>query len=140
MGFLALTMMVIPHWKEEYHLSELAGLGKKQPLIAGGMTIFLLSMAGIPMTAGFIGKYLIFSDAVATHQVLPVVLAVLASVVAAFYYLKVIVLMFMKENQKPIVIHYWKGCWITAIVCLIFTLQFGIIPKNFIQLIQNLQF
>jgi NADH-quinone oxidoreductase subunit N len=140
LGFFSLMVMIVPHWKEEMQLEQLAGLGKSHPYIAGGMAFFLLSMAGIPMTSGFIGKYLIFSDAIAANQVFPVIVAVLVSVIAAFYYLKLIVLMFMKPATSEVKVSIWKGCWITAVACLLLTLQFGLIPANFINFIQGMNF
>jgi NADH-quinone oxidoreductase subunit N len=74
-----------------------AGLGKRKPLLAGAMTVFLLSMAGIPPTGGFFGKYLIFQAAVASHQWMLAVVGSLNAVVAAYYYLSVILTMWFKD-------------------------------------------
>ena len=83
-----------------------AGLGKRQPLLAGAMTIFLLSMAGIPPTGGFLGKYLIFQAAVASKQWMLAIVGSLNAVIAAYYYLSVIMTMWFKEadgQQAPAV-------------------------------------
>jgi NADH-quinone oxidoreductase subunit N len=78
-------------------LSDLAGLGSKRPLQAFALMVFMLSMAGVPPTAGFIGKYLMFSSAVQAGEIWLVILAVLCSAISAYYYLRVIVMMYMKD-------------------------------------------
>ncbi|GEA86364.1 NADH-quinone oxidoreductase subunit NuoN [Cellulomonas cellasea] len=79
---------------EATHLSQWAGLGRTNPLLAGTFTLFLLSFAGIPLTAGFTGKFAVFSAAVGGGATALAVVGVLASAAAAFFYVRVIVLMF----------------------------------------------
>jgi NADH-quinone oxidoreductase subunit N len=78
-------------------ISSWAGLGLRRPLLAGAMTLFLLSMAGIPPTGGFLGKYLIFQAAVASKQWMLAIVGSLNAVVAAYYYLSVIMTMWFKQ-------------------------------------------
>jgi NADH-quinone oxidoreductase subunit N len=80
-------------------LNKWAGLGKKSPLIAGAFAFLLLSFAGIPLTSGFIGKFAIFSAAYETGNIAVVVFGVLSSALAAFFYIRVILLMFISEPQ-----------------------------------------
>jgi NADH-quinone oxidoreductase subunit N len=84
---------------EATHLSQWAGLGRTSPLLAGLFTLFLLAFAGIPLTSGFTGKYAVFSAAVEHAAWGPtlVIVGVLASAVAAFFYVRVIVLMYFSE-------------------------------------------
>jgi NADH-quinone oxidoreductase subunit N len=89
---------------EATHLSQWAGLGRRSPLVAGLFTLLLLSFAGIPLTSGFIGKYGVFAAALAHFTtgvpfggVIGVGVGVLASVIAAFFYVRVIVLMYFSE-------------------------------------------
>ncbi|MGW6129487.1 NADH-quinone oxidoreductase subunit NuoN [Cellulomonas sp. NPDC055163] len=79
---------------EATHLSQWAGLGRTNPLLAGTFTLFLLSFAGIPLTAGFTGKFAVFSAAVGGGATPLAVVGVLASAAAAFFYVRVVVLMF----------------------------------------------
>lgn len=79
------------------HLHEIAGLAKRRPWIAFAMTVFLFSMAGIPPTAGFAAKYLVFYSAVQAGETLLVVIGVLCSAISVYYYLRVLVFMYMKE-------------------------------------------
>ena len=82
---------------EATHLSQWAGLGRRSPAAAVAMVIFLLSFAGIPLTAGFIGKFAVFSAAIDSGAAVLVVLAVLASAATAFFYVRLVVLMFFTE-------------------------------------------
>ena len=76
------------------------GLGKESPLVAGVFAFFLLAMAGIPLTSGFTGKWAVFAAALSAGAWPLVVVAVLMSAVAAFFYVRVIVLMFFSEPDR----------------------------------------
>jgi NADH-quinone oxidoreductase subunit N len=82
---------------EATHLSQWAGLGKRHPVTAGVFTLFLLAFAGIPLTSGFMGKYAVFSAAVANGAWVLALVGVLSSAIAAFFYVRVIVLMYFSE-------------------------------------------
>jgi NADH-quinone oxidoreductase subunit N len=96
-GAFAVVTLVRDSAGEATHLSQWAGLGKRSPLLAGIFAFFLLAFAGIPLTSGFMGKYAVFSAAWASDAQVLVVIGVLASAVAAFFYVRVIVLMFFSE-------------------------------------------
>ena len=96
---------------EATHLSQWSGLARKSPLVAAVMTILLLSMAGIPLTSGFTGKFFVFRAAWDTAGPL-VVIALLCSAIAAFFYLRIVVLMFFAEppeNAPTIAIPGWSA-------------------------------
>ena len=78
-------------------LDDFAGLGRKQPLVAAMLSIFLLSLIGVPLTGGFFGKFYIFKAALESHLYWLTVLGLLNSAVAAFYYLRILVMMYMHE-------------------------------------------
>ena len=82
---------------EATHLSKWRGLGKRSPVIAGVFTLFLLALAGIPLTSGFFGKYAVFAAAAGDGAMPVVIVGVLASAIAGFFYLRVVVLMFFHE-------------------------------------------
>jgi NADH-quinone oxidoreductase subunit N len=83
---------------EKYQtLDDLAGLGRKQPMMAAMLTIFLLSLIGVPLTGGFFGKFYIFKAALESHLVWLAVLGLLNSAVAAYYYLRILVMVYMHE-------------------------------------------
>lgn len=97
LGAFAVVGLVRDASGEATHLSRWAGLGKESPLVAGIFAFFLLAMAGIPLTSGFIGKLAVFSAALSAGAWPLVVLAVLASMVAAFLYIRVIKVMYFDE-------------------------------------------
>ncbi len=76
------------------------GLAKRNPFLAFTLTISMLSLAGIPLTAGFIGKFMMFSTALAEYHILLVVLAVVNAIIGLFYYLRVIVAMYFKAAER----------------------------------------
>ena len=82
---------------EADHLSRWAGLGKRSPVVAGIFALFLLSFAGIPLTSGFVGKFAVFQAAIAGGDLALVVVGVVSSAIAAFFYARVIVLMFFSD-------------------------------------------
>ena len=81
-------------------IDDLAGLGSRQPAAAACFSLFLLSLLGLPITAGFLGKLYIFNAALASHLVWLAVLLALNSVLASFYYLRIIVVMYMREPNQ----------------------------------------
>ncbi|GAA0852385.1 NADH-quinone oxidoreductase subunit NuoN [Streptosporangium amethystogenes subsp. fukuiense] len=96
-GAFAVVTMVRDAGGEAGHLSRWAGLGKRSPALAGIFAFFLLAFAGIPLTSGFFGKYAVFSAAVAGDALPLVIVGVVSSAIAAFFYVRVIVLMFFNE-------------------------------------------
>ena len=137
LGSFAIISLFEEKNQKDLHLEQIAGLGMKHPFLGAMLTVFLLSMAGIPLTSGFIGKYGLFSSAVTAGEVPLVVIAVLTSVVSVFYYLRVIVYLFMKESGKEVAKYNpITGAFIAAFVSAVATLQFGIFPKAIIQFIK----
>jgi NADH-quinone oxidoreductase subunit N len=98
-GAFGVVMLVSGHGEERTALASYRGLYRRSPLLAALMTVFLLSMAGIPPTAGFIAKVGVFSAAISAGHWPLVLIGVLASVVAAYFYIRVLVLMYMQEPE-----------------------------------------
>jgi proton-translocating NADH-quinone oxidoreductase chain N len=82
---------------EAGHISRWAGLGRRSPVLAGIFAFFLLAFAGIPLTSGFTGKFAVFQAAIAAGETPLVIVGVLASAIAAFFYVRIIVLMFFSD-------------------------------------------
>ncbi|MGA8313611.1 MAG: NADH-quinone oxidoreductase subunit N [Terriglobales bacterium] len=80
-------------------LDDYAGLGRRSPLLAATLTIFLLSLIGIPMTSGFFAKFYVFSAALQANLVGLTIIGVLNSAIGAYYYLRIIVMMYMREAR-----------------------------------------
>jgi NADH-quinone oxidoreductase subunit N len=111
-------------------LDDLAGLGFRQPILGIAMTIFMLSLAGIPPTAGFAGKLALFGAAVNAGYVGLVVIAVLNSVVSVYYYLGVLVQMYMAEGTRDVLPPGRRpALFATVIATMILVLLVGIAPS-----------
>ena len=83
-------------------IDDLAGLGKTHPMLALGIVVFMFSMAGIPPLAGFFGKFYIFIAAIEAGLYALAVVGVLTSVVAAFYYLRIVQMVYFEEPDDPL--------------------------------------
>lgn len=113
-------------------IDDLAGLMARAPGLAILMLIFLLSLAGIPPTAGFIGKYFIFLSLIETGHYYLAVLAVGYAVVALYYYFRIVVAMFMKKAPDTVPLATGPGVRVALGVALAMTLLIGIYPQPFI--------
>lgn len=116
---------------EASHLSSWAGLAKRSPLLAGVFTFLLLALAGIPLTSGFVGKFVVFSAAMNDGMGPLVVIALIASTVAASFYLRVIVLMYFSEPAADGPTVSVPGPFTTAAITLgvLVTLVLGVWPS-----------
>jgi NADH-quinone oxidoreductase subunit N len=135
-GAFALITLVRDGTSEATHLARWAGLGRRAPLVAGVMSLFLLSFAGIPLTSGFIGKFAVFQAAIAGGALPLVIVGVLASAIAAFFYVRVIVLMFFSEPRpEGPTVAVPSPLTMTAIgVGVAVTLVLGVAPQYFLDL------
>jgi NADH-quinone oxidoreductase subunit N len=116
---------------EASHLSSWAGLAKRSPLLAAVFTFLLLALAGIPLTSGFVGKFVVFSAAMNDGEGPLVVVALIASTVAASFYLRVIVLMYFSEPAADGPTVSVPGPFTTAAITLgvLVTLVLGVWPS-----------
>jgi NADH-quinone oxidoreductase subunit N len=135
-GAFALVMLVRDAGEEgtvggeATHLSQWAGLGRRHPVVAAAFTLFLLAFAGIPLTSGFIGKFAVFAPAVASGSWVLALIGVIASAVAAFFYVRVIVLMYFSEPTGSSTVVALPG-WATSVaiaVCATVTVVLGVAP------------
>jgi NADH-quinone oxidoreductase subunit N len=97
-GAFGVTALVATRDRHNDDLADYAGLSRRQPVLALVMTIFLLSLGGFPPTAGFIGKWYLFSAAVTAGDYGLAIIGVLTSVVSVFFYLRVVVMMYMSDD------------------------------------------
>lgn len=110
-------------------LERWAGLGRKNPLMAASMLVFLLSFAGIPLTAGFVGKFLVFSDGFAGGFGWLAALALACSAVTAFYYFRLVRLMFFTEAAENTLVVKSEGLsYLAVLVCAAATILLGALP------------
>ncbi|MBC7631823.1 NADH-quinone oxidoreductase subunit NuoN [Aeromicrobium sp.] len=138
-GAFAIVTLVRDSGGETTHLSKWAGLGKKSPVLAGTFALFMLSFAGIPLTGGFIGKWTVFSAAWSGGFWPLVVFGVLVSALAAYFYVRVIVLMFFTDpvGEGPSVAVPSILTTVVIAVAATATIGLGIIPGPVLDLAQH---
>jgi NADH-quinone oxidoreductase subunit N len=134
---------VVTHFSRQgekfVNIQDMAGLGSKQPVTAALFAICLLSLIGVPLTAGFFGKFYIFKAALDSHLVWLTVLGLLNSAVAAYYYLRILVVMYMQEpgeatlSVQPMSPGIRMTLWASALG----TLILGIFPSLLLNFAQN---
>jgi NADH-quinone oxidoreductase subunit N len=121
--------------REPLALRDLAGLADRRPALAAALTVFLVSLTGIPVTAGFVGKFYLFNAAVGAGWVGLALVGVIMSVVSAYYYLRVVVAMYMRD---PVGEDDWSPVSPSAAVALAFsvavTLLLGVWPAPLLTL------
>ena len=112
-------------------IDDYAGLGRRAPAQAAILTVFMLSLIGIPITGGFLAKFYVFQAAMQSHLTGLVIIGVINSAIAAYYYLRVIVVMYMKEPEKEVpVLKMSPGLSIALVACLAFTIYLGVLPDR----------
>lgn len=144
LGAFAVVAVVGGLNESRTRLVDYRGLFYERPLLAAALTLFLLSLAGVPLTSGFVGKLLVFGAAVQGGYTALVVVGVLASAVAAFFYLRVMVVMYMQEPDETsaAAITSAGGPTATAVIALTAaaTLWFGILWGPLFRAAQNATF
>jgi NADH-quinone oxidoreductase subunit N len=119
-------------------LEDYEGLGRSSPLLAATLTIFLLSLIGVPMTGGFFAKFYVFSAAIKANLIWLTIIGVVNSGVGAYYYLRIIVMMYMRESRKEVPVAPVPFAARLAIaLCLVTTLYLGIFPSSVLQYAQD---
>jgi NADH-quinone oxidoreductase subunit N len=132
-GAFALVVMLRRENLAGDRVVDFSGLQQRSPMAAFSMLIFMLSLAGIPATAGFIGKYYLFSAAMKAHYGWLAVVMVLNSVVSAFYYLRVVVMMYLKAPVDSVRYAASPGLVMATGLCLAFNLVIGLFPQPLVE-------
>ncbi|MGD0569629.1 MAG: NADH-quinone oxidoreductase subunit N [Candidatus Sulfotelmatobacter sp.] len=119
-------------------LEDYEGLGRSSPLLAATLTIFLLSLIGIPLTGGFFAKFYVFSAAVKANLIWLTIIGVLNSGIGAYYYLRIIVVMYMREARKevPVTPIPWS-LGLALASCMAVTIYLGVLPGGVLQYAQD---
>jgi NADH-quinone oxidoreductase subunit N len=102
LGAFAIVALMGGRDERLVRITDYRGLFDRHPLIAGSLTLFLLSLAGVPLTAGFVGKLVVFGAVIEAGYAWVAVVGVLASAIAAFFYLRVMVSMYMQEGDETV--------------------------------------
>jgi NADH-quinone oxidoreductase subunit N len=119
-------------------LEDYEGLGRTSPLLAATLTVFLLSLIGIPMTGGFFAKFYVFSAAVKANLIWLTLIGVVNSAIGAYYYLRIVVVMYMRESRKPVPVSPVPfGLGLALALSIVATLYLGILPNRVLQYAQQ---
>lgn len=123
---------------ESLMISDYAGLGTRKPLLAMFMTVMLLSLAGFPPTAGFVGKFYIFKAAVGAGHIWLVIIGAINTAISAFYYLRVVVTMYMREPEEELEISPYASTLVVGLIlAVVGVLLIGILPSLMLTPAQN---
>ena len=136
LGIWATILMMRRHEYAGEQISDFDGLHRRSPFWAFAMIMFLLSLGGIPPTAGFIGKYFLFSAAVQAGFGWLAIIAVLMSAVSMFYYLRIVVAIYFREGGDAEVVSS-GSLKLVAAFCLAITLLFGVLPTPLITQVER---
>ena len=116
-------------------LDDFAGLGKTHPGLALAMAFFMLSLTGLPPTMGFVGKFYVFRAALEADYLWLVLLGVITSLISAFYYLRVVAVMWMREGPGLAVTT--RTINLIVAITAVGTLVFGLLPGSIMALVEN---
>ena len=131
LGAFGIITLVRDSAGEVTDLNRWVGLGKRSPVVATAFSFFLLSFGGVPLTAGFIGKFSIFSAAYESGNIAIVVVGVLASAIALFFYLRVVLMLFFAEPKDDVVSVVIPSFFtrIAITICFAMTVVLGVYPS-----------
>ncbi len=127
MNIGAFAIVILLEKGEE--LKDYEGLAKSRPLVAALMLVFMFSLTGIPPTAGFIGKFNIFTAAIKAGYIYLVVIAVIFSAISAYYYLRVVMNMYMKDMKEKNAINLSPSLGIAILITIVMVFLIGIMPS-----------
>jgi NADH-quinone oxidoreductase subunit N len=138
-GSFAIVSMVRDASGEATHLSKWAGLGKRSPVVAAVFSLFLLSLAGIPLTSGFIAKFGVFAAAIDSGATWLVIVGVVASIIAAFFYVRVIVLMYFSDPTPDTASVVVPSAFTTIAITVsaVMTIALGVFPQWLLDIVDQ---
>lgn len=118
-------------------ISDYQGLAKSHPIASAFMLIFMFSLTGIPPTAGFIGKFYLFMEAIKAGYISLVVIAVIFSAISAYFYLRIVMYMYMKEPKEEIILTTSPSMNLALAITAAGTLIIGVLPSILIDLAKS---
>ena len=132
LGAFGILILLARRGDELNSIEDLQGLAASQPWAAALMGLFMFSLAGVPPAAGFFGKFYVFIAAVHAHQYSLAVIGLVASVIGAAYYLRIVYTMYFLPSKRTYPANVWSfspGANVALVICAILTLAFGIQPS-----------
>jgi NADH-quinone oxidoreductase subunit N len=124
-GAFAIIILVGKKGESNGNVQDFAGFGTKHPVLAVAMSLFLFSLAGMPPTAGFIGKFYLFSGAIQSGYIWLAIIGVLNSAASVYYYLRVMVFMYMKDPTEEF---DWMQVTVPMALCVAISVAGSLIP------------
>jgi len=128
-GAFAVVSHLANYGEKYVTLDDYAGLARRSPLLAATLTIFLLSLIGIPITGGFFAKFYVFSAALRSNLIGLTIIGVINSAIGAYYYLRIIVMMYMREARTEVpVMKVPAGIAAALVITVSATIYLGVLP------------
>lgn len=139
MNLGAFGVIALIEGKEEANLeiNSYSGLSSKYPVLAGALSLFMFSLAGIPPFAGFFGKYYVFISAIKADLTWLAIIGIISSVISVYFYLRIVVLMYFKSADQDLELEKSDTGLAAVMVSLIIVVILGVLPGSFIQLITD---
>ena len=131
------AVMAIAHRTGSDQIDDLAGMAKRAPILSGVLALSMVSLIGIPPTAGFMGKLYLFNAAVSSDLIWLAVVGVLNSVVSAYYYLRVIKTMYLAPAESEERITYSSPVFVAVAVSAIGILLIGVLPGPLFEITES---
>lgn len=137
-AFGIISYMGFSNKQENLNIEDYRGLGYKYPFAGLAMAIFMFSLAGIPPTGGFVGKFYIFNAAIQAGYVWLVIIGVLNSVISVYYYLRVVINLYMRDAEREVFVPKANlGLIFAIILAIVGVLQMGIMPSGLFEFFQG---
>jgi NADH-quinone oxidoreductase subunit N len=130
LGAFGVVSLVRKGEGEALEISDYSGLAGRHGLLAAAMAVFMVSLSGIPPTAGFFAKFYVFSAAVKTGHVGLAVVGVLNSLVSVYFYMRIVYLMYMREETAAVEPMRSRATWVALALCVAGTIVLGILPSS----------
>jgi NADH-quinone oxidoreductase subunit N len=137
LGAFAVVIALEQRGEAAWSLDDFAGLFQRRPLLALAMALFMLSLAGVPPTAGFMAKFFVFTAAYEAGLGWLAVVGVISSAIAAYFYLRVVVKMFMQEPSRELRPDLGRGLNADIVIAGVATLLIGVLPAPFLLLAER---
>ena len=135
-GAFAVVIMLRSEGFRGEDISDYKGLARSHPLASAMMLIFMFSLTGIPPTAGFIGKFYVFMELINAGYVPLVIIAVVFSVISAFFYLRVVMYMYMEEPKEEVTLTTSASMSFTLAVTALIVIILGVFPSYLLDFVR----
>jgi len=137
LGAFSIVSFVEREDDKNLSLDDYTGLSRQQPLLAFLMSVFMFALAGVPPCAGFFGKYYVFFAAIKSQMTWLAIIGVLTSLVSAYYYLRLVVLMYFREGLADVASKPTRAALTVVVVCAVAVFVLGLFPSFIIQVAQR---